>query len=108
MIDHIDLVYAEIETELLEPIWPGTICEENQTRQRRDKSYKRDLGQKNDTELLWSIGLGAEYKENQIRQLCDWLYKCGLCWKWTWAVITDRTSSSLWQKSDRTATWPIV
>lgn len=33
MIDHIHLVYAEIKTELLGPIWLNAIYEENQTRQ---------------------------------------------------------------------------
>lgn len=35
-IDHIGLVYAETKIELLRPIKLGAICDENQTRQRRD------------------------------------------------------------------------
>ena len=31
MIKNIGLVYAEIETELLGPIWLGTMYDENQT-----------------------------------------------------------------------------
>ena len=27
--DHIDLVYAETKIEMLGPIWPSTICDEN-------------------------------------------------------------------------------
>ena len=39
VIDHICLVYVETKTELLGPIYPGAICEENQTRQQCDSSY---------------------------------------------------------------------
>ena len=31
MIDCIDLVYIETENELLGPIWPGVVYDENQT-----------------------------------------------------------------------------
>ena len=29
MTDHISLVYAEIETKFLGPIWPDLVCDEN-------------------------------------------------------------------------------
>ena len=32
VIDHIGLVYAKIETELMGPIWPGVVYDKNQIR----------------------------------------------------------------------------
>ena len=37
---------------------------------------------------------------NQIR--------CGVHQKWYWTIMTDQTRCRLWQKPDRTITWPIV
>ena len=45
-IDRIGLVYAEIETELLEPIWSNVVYEENHTEQWHDGSYKYGIHQK--------------------------------------------------------------
>lgn len=50
---------------------------------------------KNDIELSWSIEFGASCDENQIGQLCDLLCICGLCRKWNWVIMTDRTRFSL-------------
>ena len=62
----------------------------------------------NDTQLLLLIESGADYEENHIAQLWDWLYRCGLCQKWKWVVMTDIIRSNLWQKSDRTTTGQIT
>ena len=43
MTDHIGLLHSKIETELLGPIWSGTVCDENQIGQRLDNSYKYGL-----------------------------------------------------------------
>ena len=83
MIDRIDLVYAEIETELQRPIWPGAIYEENQIEKWCDQLYKYNLHQKQNWVVMtdwikchlwwklymltmWLIGLGIDYDENQI------------------------------------------
>ena len=34
VINHKGLVYGEIEIDLLRPIWPGTVYDENKIRQR--------------------------------------------------------------------------
>ena len=39
----ISLVYAKIGTELLGPIWPGAVYDENKIGQQRNQSYKCDL-----------------------------------------------------------------
>lgn len=45
----------------------------------------------------------------KTRKTMTWsLYKCVLCWKWSWAVIIDQTGYDLWWKWDRTTTWLIV
>ena len=46
IIDHIGMVYAKTETELSRPINTGTICNENQTGQRRDRLCKCGLHRK--------------------------------------------------------------
>ena len=43
VIDHIGLVYTEIEIELLGHIWPGVVCDEYQIGQWLDWSYRCDL-----------------------------------------------------------------
>ena len=40
MTDCIDLIYVKIEIEMSEPIWLGAVYDENQTRQRLDRSCK--------------------------------------------------------------------
>ena len=52
MIDHISLVYAEIETELLWPIWPCAICDEKQTGKWCDRLYRCCLHQKQNWVIL--------------------------------------------------------
>ena len=55
MTNCISLVYVEIETELLKPIWPIAVCGENHIR----KYFIDHTGvvyTENDTELLWLIG----------------------------------------------------
>lgn len=63
---------------------------------------------KNDTEPSWPIRLGANCDENQIGKLRDRLYRCGLCQKWNWVAVTDRTVFSLWCKPDKTIMWLII
>ena len=43
MTDYIDAVYTKNQTNFLWPIEPSPICDENQTRQQRNQSYRFDL-----------------------------------------------------------------
>lgn len=105
--DHIALVYSKIETELSGLIWLGAVCEENQTGQRYDWSY-RFVYTEIEIELSGLTWMGAVYDENYTRQQYDRLYKYGLHQKRYWTFVIDRTKYNMWKKLESTTSWSIV
>ena len=63
---------------------------------------------KNETELSWLIQKSENYDENETEQWHDRLYRCGLCRKQNWIVMTDLIGFGLWHRLDRITTWSIV
>ena len=68
MVDLIGAFYIEIDTKLSWSIELGAICDENHTKQWRDRSYKCSICF-HDTKWSWSIASSADIDENQIGQL---------------------------------------
>ena len=90
MTDCIGVVHAEIKIELLGLIWSSVVCDENQTKQWRDRSYKSGLH----WNLNWNVvidHIGLVYSKTKNRIGGTYMTKCGL---------------SL--KPNKTMTWPIV
>ena len=57
VIDHKGLLYVKIKTELLRPIWPRVVYDDNKTRQDNDVTDHTSVFYiKNDTKLSWPIG----------------------------------------------------
>lgn len=46
--------------------------------------------------------------ENKTGQWHDRLYRCVLCQKWYWTIVTYWTGCSLWWIPERTMTWSII
>ena len=105
LTDHIGTVYVENETDLQWSIGSGAICDKNQIRQLRDRSYKSNLYEKQN-KLSWPIGPGVDCDENQIRQRRDWSYRCVLCQKQNWDVVTD-CISAVYTENEIELLWPI-
>ena len=103
----IGLIYIKTKTELLGPIWPDAVCQKNQTRQRRDRSYRCNIHWKQNWPIVtyWS---GVVCNKNEIGQWHDWMDKCNLHWKWYWTIVIDWIKCHLWWKPDRTITWSIA
>lgn len=59
-------------------------------------------------ELSGAIESGVICHQNKIGQWHDQPYRCGLHWKWSWAIMNDRTRCSLWWKPNRTMTRSIL
>ena len=57
VIDHIGLVYIEIETELSRAIWLGAVYDENQIKQRWDQWYGCGLYRKQNCAVVtdWTV-----------------------------------------------------
>ena len=90
MIDRMGLVYTEIKIELLEPIWSGVVCDENQINQWHDQSYR----------------CGLRRIQNWV-VMTDWTG----CRRPSVVHMTNRTNQSechLWQKKNKTTMWSII
>ena len=70
VIDRISAIYAKNDNDLLWPIKPSVVYDENKRGQWRHWLYRWVCTEK-DIELLWSIGFGADGYENKIGQLRD-------------------------------------
>ena len=61
-----------------------------------------------ETKLTGSIWSSAVYDENKIGQWHDWSYRCILCQKRNWTILTDWIGCHQRQKQDKTILLPIV
>ena len=80
VIDCIDAIYEENETQLLWPIRLRTVYDENQIGPRGDQSIGLVYIEL-ETELSRPIWSGVVCDENQTRQRLDQSYMCDLCQK---------------------------
>lgn len=76
----IGLVYAKNKIELLWLIGLSTVCDDNQTEQRRDRSYRcvyakneNEYMLKNYKELLWSNWVRSVMKARQDNNVIDYI-----------------------------------
>ena len=97
------MVSIKIDIQLLGPIEPCAVYDENQSKQWKDW-YIGLVYVEIETELLGLIWLSVVCDENQIGQWLELSYRYGLHRKQNWVVVTDQTRYGLWWKLDSTTT----